>query len=342
MDVTLVAPDIRYSCGIWRYTESIERELRKLGLNVERRVIRKIEKEIMGKKFGGLVSLMLLSMLTRPNTRIVHSTSVWTVTTGTNVVTLHDLIPLKYPDVYMAEFGVKLIYKFYFTLTKHVDTIIVPSKAVAKDVEQILDIDRDRIYVTYEGVDFDRFYPDPRPPEGMDTEKINLVMVGEMDPRKKYEIVFEAVSQLDDNVVAHHIGSVGAWKKRSKELLGWQRKYPDKIKIHGRVSDEELRRWLSNADFFVFPSIDEGFGLPLIESMACGTNVILTDIPVFREIAGDMAAAYFKPDPEDFIRALERAQKNKKKREDLVKYARQFTWEKTAKETLEIYKKVIE
>jgi len=342
VDVTLVAPDIRYSCGIWRYTESIERELRKLGLNVERRVIRKIEKEIMGKKFGGLVSLMLLSMLTRPNTRIVHSTSVWTVTTGTNVVTLHDLIPLKYPDVYMAEFGVKLIYKFYFTLTKHVDTIIVPSKAVAKDVEQILDIDRDRIYVTYEGVDFDRFYPDPRPPEGMDTEKINLVMVGEMDPRKKYEIVFEAVSQLDDNVVAHHIGSVGAWKKRSKELLEWQRKYPDKIKIHGRLSDEELRRWLSNADFFVFPSIDEGFGLPLIESMACGTNVILTDIPVFREIAGDMAAAYFKPDPEDFIKALERAQKNKKKKEDLVKYARQFTWEKTAKETLEIYKKVIE
>jgi len=342
VDVTLVAPDIGYSCGIWRYTLSIEPELKKLGLNVQTKVIRKIEKEVMGKKFGGFVSLMLLSMLTKPNTEIVHSTSVWTVTSGTNVVTLHDLIPLKYPDVYMAEFGVKLIYKLYFTLTRHVDAIIVPSKAVARDVEEILDIDRDRIHVVYEGVDFDRFYPDPRPPDGMDKEKVNLVMVGEMDPRKKYEIVFEAVSQLDDNVVAHHIGSVGAWKKRSKELLEWQRKYPDKIKIHGRLSDEELRRWLSNADFFVFPSIDEGFGLPLIESMACGTNVILTDIPVFREIAGDMAAAYFKPDPEDFIRAFERAQKNKKKREDLVKYARQFTWEKTAKETVEVYRRVME
>ena len=342
MNVTLVTPDIKYSCGIWRYTESIESELKNLGLNVERKVIRKIEKEFMGKKFGGFISLMLLSMLTKPNTEIVHSTSVWTVTKSTNVVTIHDLIPIKYPDVYMAEFGIRFIYTFYFTLTKHVDTIIVPSKAVARDVEEILDIDRDRIHVVYEGVDFNKFYPDPRPPEGMDKEKVNLVMVGEMDPRKKYEIVFEAVSQLDDNVVAHHIGSVGAWKKRSKELLEWQRKYPDKINIHGRLSDEELRRWLSNADFFVFPSIEEGFGLPLIESMACGTNVILTDIPVFREIAGDMAAAYFKPDPEDFIKALERAQKNRKRPEELIAYARKFTWERTAKETVEVYRMVIE
>ena len=89
MDVTLVAPDIGYSCGIWRYTLSIEPELKKLGLNVQTKVIRKIEKEVMGKKFGGFVSLMLLSMLTKPNTEIVHSTSVWTVTSGTNVVTLH-------------------------------------------------------------------------------------------------------------------------------------------------------------------------------------------------------------------------------------------------------------
>ena len=58
--MTLVTPDIRYSCGIWRYTESIESELKNLGLNVERKVIRKIEKEVMGKKLGRLVSLIFL------------------------------------------------------------------------------------------------------------------------------------------------------------------------------------------------------------------------------------------------------------------------------------------
>lgn len=341
MNIVLVVPDLGYSCGIWRYSESIMNELLKMGLDVRRKVIKKIEKEILGKKFGGLMSLMALSLLTRPDADVVHSTSIWTVTSNTNVVTVHDLIPLKHPDIYMNEFGVKILYKFYFTLTRRVETMIAPSRAVAKDLEEILDVDKDRIHVVYEGVDFNKFYPDPRPPEGIEKDKINLVMVGEMDPRKKYEIVFEAVSQLD-GVVAYHIGSIGAWKARSKELMAYQKKYPDKVKLLGRLSDEDLRRWLSNADFFVFPSLDEGFGLPTLESMACGTNVILTDIPVFREIAGDMAAAYFEPDPESFIKALERAQKNRKKPEELIKYARQFTWEKTAVETLKVYEKVIE
>ena len=66
----------------------------------------------------------------------------------------------------------------------------------------------------------------------------------------------------------------------------------------------------------------------------------MSDIPIFREIIGEIAAAYFDLDAESFIEALERAQKNKKSPEKLIKYARQFTWDKAARETIKIYEMI--
>ena len=330
--------------GTERYSIHLLNELRRVSsksdINIVEFPIKKVERSVLGLPFGGNTSLLIQSMLRFPRADIVHSTSPEVITPKTNVVTVHDVFPLKYPHMFSQTFIRKLSNKIVFERIKKVERIITVSKSTAKDLVEILDVDKEKIHVIYEGVDFNTFYPDKNVPQELNKERTSLLLVGDLNPRKMYEIVFEAVSQMDD-VVVYHIGPRNNWESRWKKIEKIAKKYPNKIKLLGPKSDDELRQWLSNVDFFVFPSIDEGFGLPVLEALACGTNVILSNIPIFREIVGEIAAAYFDLDAEGFIEALERAQKNKKSPEKLIKYVRQFTWNKVAKETIKVYKELL-
>jgi len=330
--------------GTERYSMHLLKELKKItskgDVNIVEHSIKKIERSILGLPFGGNTSLFIQSMLRFPRADVVHSTSPEVITPKTNVVTVHDVFPLKYPEMFSQTFFRRISNDIVFKRIRNVEKIISVSKATAKDLMEILDVDEDKISVIYEGVDFSKFYPDRNVPRGLNKEKTSLLLVGDLNPRKKYEVVFEAAKELED-VIIYHIGPRNNWEARWRQIEKIAKKHPEKIKLLGPKSDDELRQWLSNVDFFVFPSIDEGFGLPALESMACGTNVILSDIPIFREIIGDMAAAYFDLSVDGFIKAFERAIKNKKKEEELIKYARQFTWEKTAIETLKVYEELL-
>ena len=110
---------------------------------------------------------------------------------------------------------------------------------------------------------------------------------------------------------------------------------PSHIRFLGRVSDDELVRLYNQAACFVFPSLYEGFGLPPLEAMACGCPVLVSDIPVEREICGD-AALYFNPlDPNDILHTITQYLNDagvikEKMRQKGFENITRFSWEKSA------------
>ena len=127
-------------------------------------------------------------------------------------------------------------------------------------------------------------------------------------------------------------------------MNGWNERYnflksiaekTDNIKILGPVKTEMLRKYYSNADIFVYLSIDEGFGLPPLEAMACGTNVVVSDIPVFREVYKDYA---FYTKDENVMETIKFALKNRRSENELWKFTLNYSLENEIENLLEIYR----
>ncbi|GAA0547442.1 glycosyltransferase family 1 protein [Halorubrum ejinorense] len=130
---------------------------------------------------------------------------------------------------------------------------------------------------------------------------------------------------------------------RDVENLARELGVAESVSLVGRVSETALRSYYSNAHLFVFPSLIESFGLPVLEAMATGVPVAASANASIPEVGGD-AAVYFDPeDPDQMSVVIERALDNQKLREDLVargqERVRDFTWEKCAKETLNVFER---
>ena len=121
----------------------------------------------------------------------------------------------------------------------------------------------------------------------------------------------------------------------------------DETCVHflGRVSEQQLRAFYNAADLFVFPSLYEGFGLPIIEAMACDTPVTCSREASLPEVAGEAAAYFDATDSNDIAATIIELLNDTARREKLREYglqrASQFTWERTAKLTLQVYKQVL-
>jgi len=204
------------------------------------------------------------------------------------VVTVHDLIPLKHRGEYLRS-GVRL--KMRYLAVQRAVRVIVPTTVVADDVMRVLGIPAERIEVIGEAADhsFRR-----RAPDEVATVRQRyhlpdryLLWVGSLqspEPRKRVAALARAGRSLPLVLV----GPTGPW---AREL-------PDVTLTH-RVPDDDLAAIYTGAHALVFPSEDEGFGLPPVEALACGTPVVACDVPAVREVLdgrielcelGDMAA----------------------------------------------------
>jgi glycosyltransferase involved in cell wall biosynthesis len=194
------------------------------------------------------------------------------------VVTIHDLVILKRPGEYLRT---GLRYRLRFLAASRAVRIIVPTRVVARDVAERLEVDPERIAVVGEAA-APAFRP--RPSEEVERARANhalpgdyLVWVGGLehnDPRKRIRELAAAAADVP-------LVLVGPTKP-------WASQLPN-VMLTGHVSDDELAAILTGARALVFPSADEGFGLPPVEALACGTPVVCTDIPALREVLGDRA-----------------------------------------------------
>lgn len=242
------------------------------------------------------------------------------------VVTLHDLIPLKRRAEYLRT-GIR--FRLRYLAVERADRVIVPTYAVAADLEEHLSIPPERVTVIGEApVQAMR----PCTAEEVDAVRAKyglpeeyLVWVGGMerpDPRKR-------VAQLAATPRELPLVLVGPTRHWAEQLAR-----PGELVLTGFVPDDELAAIYSGARALVFPSDDEGFGLPTVEALACGTPVVTCDVPALREVLGDRATFVGRDDLPELMRAGAAAQRP-------APAPPAFTWTDAARATWQVYEEVL-
>ena len=220
-------------------------------------------------------------------------------------------------------------------LKKKVSAVIVVSEFGAKEISTVFDLPINMIYFIHHGVDHDTFNIDGKKP---DIEWNYLLHVSQYKPTKNVDRIFAAYSTLP---VAGRPGLVAI-------LPGYNNKKVD-IKgiriISERLSPIELAKWYRGGIGFVFPSLRESFGMPILEAMACGCPVITSNSTACAEIAGDAALLVNPRSVDEITHAMSRLIEDEPLRESLrqkgLARSQQFTWRKSAEGHLKVFKKVL-
>src|SRR5712691_307129 len=212
------------------------------------------------------------------------------------------------------------------------DRIIAVSQFTASQVEQLLGVERSRIRVVHHGV---RIPPVSR----VEREKI-ILHVGAIQKRKNIARLVDAFERIPADWRLVLAGSAGFG---SAEILG---KIDNKrISVLGYVSDAELSGWYARAMILAFPSLDEGFGIPVLEAMAAGVPVITSDRSALAEVAGDAALLVNPESVEELAEALRRMIADDRLREDFrqkgLARATAFSWPKAVEKTWNVYRELI-
>ncbi|MBV9742992.1 MAG: glycosyltransferase family 4 protein, partial [Acidobacteriia bacterium] len=245
------------------------------------------------------------------------------------VATFHDLFVLS-GDYSTPEFRARFAAQARDAAAR-ADLIVAVSHFTKSQVTGLLGVEEKRVRVVHHGI---------RPlaiQGGRPEARERIVLhVGAIQKRKNIERLMEAFESLDESWKLVLVGSAGYGAQRILERI---RSSPASARIHvaGYVSAEELAKWYSRASIFAFPSLDEGFGMPVLEAMAAGIPVLTSNRSSLPEAAGD-AALLVNPEDIDAIReALVRLAQSPELRARLVEwgYARMklFSWDKASAET---------
>jgi glycosyltransferase involved in cell wall biosynthesis len=274
------------------------------------------------------------------------------VTNCPAVVSIHDISYEYHPEFFnpLECKRMKLLIPFSARKSKQVITISEYSK---KQIMEKYNISDNKITVTYCGVDekfcvLDNDADIERSLLRFGIQKPFILAVGNLQPRKNIERLIRAYSKLrSSGKVDLDLVLVGQVRWGSEAIFEEVESLGVKNNIHitGYVSEEELIALYNKATLFVFPSLYEGFGLPLVEAMACGTPVISSNASCLPEVGGD-AAYYFDPYSENgMMKAIEDVANSTSVQEKLIQNgferASNFSWKSTAENTLKVYEKVV-
>jgi glycosyltransferase involved in cell wall biosynthesis len=172
-----------------------------------------------------------------------------------------------------------------------------------------------------------------------------VLYVGTIEPRKNLGRLMEALAQARAQGVPHHLVCVGPYGWSSRDLTGLVERLGLTPYVHftGYVPFEDLPTLYNLGELFVFPSLYEGFGLPVVEAMACGTPVITANSSSLGEVAGDAALTVDPSSVDELARAIRTLALDEERRHDLSERgwqrSRAFSWTRTAKEMLAVYQR---
>ncbi|HEX3898805.1 MAG TPA: glycosyltransferase family 1 protein [Mycobacteriales bacterium] len=256
------------------------------------------------------------------------------------IVTVHDLLPFEHPEWYERgprwAFGRAISYA-----ADHAVKIIVPSGVVGRQVVELAGVEPDRVVVVPEGVT-ERVAPSGNAGSpGSSAERPYLLAVGALIERKNLTIVIDALAKLDPHE-APDLMIVGDGEHRAAlEQAIESRGLVGRIRLLGRVCDDELVGLLAGALGLVHPALFEGFGLTTVEAMRAGVPVLASTAGSLPEVVGDAGVLLDPRDSDAWASAIQRVASDEDWRRELVARGRDravaFTWERAARLTAEVY-----
>jgi glycosyltransferase involved in cell wall biosynthesis len=257
------------------------------------------------------------------------------------LVTVHDLSFLHYPGHFVPKL-VRYLSQVVPRSVARADRVLADSRATRSDLIGRLAVEPDKVEVLYSGVD-GRFRPEEKPGErkhiraryGLD-ERPYVLSVGTVQPRKNYARLIQAFSRMKTDVQLLIAGGHG-WLY--EEIVAEAEKHADRVRILGYVDDADLPALYRGATLFVFPSLYEGFGLPVLEAMACGVPAVCSNASSLPEVAGDAALLVDPHDTDELTSAMVRGLEDTALRQEMVAkglaQAAGFTWEQAARQLLQ-------
>jgi len=267
---------------------------------------------------------------------------------GASILTIHDLAIYQNSEWFPKQtFSTNFLVPRSLAMAKK---IIVPSESTKQDLQKIFRAPEEKIKVIYEGV---RTEEPSENAKNSTLEKFNLpeknyfLFLGTIEPRKNLIALIAAYKILlqknPDAPILVLAGGKG-WKNDDIFEAIKKRSLENKIKCLGYVSNEEKFALMKSALAFVYPSLYEGFGLPILEAMSLGAPVITSRISSIPEITGDSALLIDPNNDGEIASALEKLWKDENLRNDFINKGKhqsaKFSWIKTAEQTLQTYKEI--
>jgi len=267
---------------------------------------------------------------------VFHS-SDWTQppSKAKKVTTIHDLVVYTHPE-FSHPIIIDTQKRRLEWVKKECDLIIADSDATKRDIIELLKIPAEKIRTIYlaagsEYVDYD-FKNLGLVKEKYKLDKPYILAVGTNEPRKNQNRLALAFKQL--NLKDYDLVVVGKYGWGDQELL-------KNVRSLGFVPQEDLPAIYAGASLFVYPSLYEGFGVPILEAMSVGCPVVTSNVSSLPEVGGD-AALYFDPlNIDDIASKIITALDSKGLKEKSLAQSKKFSWEKTASNTLKVYEELV-
>ena len=267
---------------------------------------------------------------------------------GHSLVTVHDLSFIRHPecaDRDLREYLCQVVPRS----VRRADIVLADSQSTKRDIVELLGVDPAKVRVVYAGVD-DRFIPieeEEKQREVRDKYRLDFPFVlnlSTLEPRKNQVRLIEAYGLLSERkAIPQRLVLAGGkgWLYKGIFRRVEELKLTDRVYFPGFIPEEDLPTLYSLADVFVFPSLYEGFGLPPLEAMACGTPVVASDVASLPEMIEEAGILVPPDDVEALASAIELLLEDEDLRKDLIAKgllrARSFSWERAAEGLLEIY-----
>ena len=271
------------------------------------------------------------------------------------VVTCHDLVQYVYPEILKNEarfpaFSLA-VWQYSVKGITAVDKTIAISNHTAKDITKWLDVDSEQISTIYNGVKTNLSSPAPkdianlRAKHTASSKEICLLNIGTNHQRKNIETVFKVLKKMRGDNIPVRLWKIG------EDFYPEQKQYieannlTDYITLVNNPDRDTLISFYYAADILVAPSLYEGFGLTILEAMACGLPTITSNVSALPEVAGDAAILVKPMDVNAIAQAIMNIQQDSNLRQSLIDKGRdrveEFTWQKTAEQAAILYEQIV-
>lgn len=258
------------------------------------------------------------------------------------VLTIHDVVHQLNPSsMSLTNFLIeRLLSRWSVLKANH---IISVSRSTASGIQKFYRVDSKKITVIYSGAPRLKEVTTNYSKDNLSISKKYFVFVGTLDPRKNFFRIFKAFEKIKPRRFDVHLVVIGEKGWKNKKFLKEVRQHPlnDYIHFLGYVNRDQLASFYSNALCLLFPSLYEGFGLPILEAMSCGTPVITSNRSSLPEVAGDAAILINPYDIGALAKAMREILTDERLREKLKKKGlnrtRKFSWEQCARQTLHVF-----